>query len=250
MPARTRPSIRVGCAGWSIDRRGAHHFGEGASALARYATVFDCVEVNSSFHRAHRPETYARWASAVPARFRFSVKLPKTITHEMRLARTGDALARFAEEVAGLGAKLGGLLVQLPPSLGYDARAAATFFSMLRRRFDVPIACEPRHASWFTDRTGAVWSRYGIARVAADPPVPPGAGDPAGEGGWHYWRLHGSPRMYYSSYDETSLRALATRMRAVARGHRPAWCIFDNTAHGHATANALRLRELLPAGHA
>ena len=248
MQIRTRASIRIGCAGWSSDLRSAQHFGEGASALARYATVFDCAEINSSFHRPHRPETYARWASAVPARFRFSVKLPKTITHEMRLERTGDALARFAEEVAGLGAKLGGLLVQLPPSLAYEARVASTFFSMLRRRFDVPVACEPRHASWFTDRADAVWLRRGIARVAADPAAHPGAGHPAGEGAWHYWRLHGAPRMYYSSYGEKSLQALATRLRAVARRNRPAWCIFDNTAHGHATANALRLRELVAEG--
>ena len=137
MQTRTRPSIRIGCAGWGIDRGRAHRFGDGPSTLARYATVFDCVEINSSFHRAHKPETYARWASAVPARFRFSVKLPKTVTHEMRLERTGDALARFAGEVAGLGAKLAGLLVQLPPSLAYDARVASTFFSMLRRRFEV-----------------------------------------------------------------------------------------------------------------
>jgi uncharacterized protein YecE (DUF72 family) len=51
--------------------------------------------------------------------------------------------------------------------------------------------------------------------------------------------------MYYSSYDEASLQALAARMRAIARRNRPAWCIFDNTAHGHATANALRLLELV-----
>jgi uncharacterized protein YecE (DUF72 family) len=54
--------------------------------------------------------------------------------------------------------------------------------------------------------------------------------------------------MYYSSYGEKSLQALATRLRAVARRNRPAWCIFDNTAHGHATANALRLRELVAEG--
>ena len=245
MQTRTRPSIRIGCAGWGIDRGRAHRFGDGPSTLARYATVFDCVEINSSFHRAHKPETYARWASAVPARFRFSVKLPKTVTHEMRLERTGDALARFAGEVAGLGAKLAGLLVQLPPSLAYDARVASTFFSMLRRRFDASIACEPRHASWFADRADGVWSRYEVARVAADPAAHPGAGDPAGAGAWQYWRLHGAPRMYYSSYEEASLQALATRLGAMARRSRPAWCIFDNTAHGHATANALRLRELI-----
>lgn len=238
------PSIRIGCAGWSIDPGHADRFGEGASVLARYATVFDCVEINSSFHRPHRPETYARWAAAVPMRFRFSVKLPKAISHEARLQRTGEALAGFAGDVAGLGRKLGGLLLQLPPSLAYDARVAETFFAMLRRRFDVPVACEPRHASWWAPRVDVLWQRHGIARVAADPALSPAAAEPGGAGAWQYWRLHGAPRMYYSRYEEPALRTWARALAAHARRGRPAWCVFDNTAHGQATGNALRLREL------
>ncbi len=241
-------SIRIGCAGWSIDPGNAARFGEGDSVLARYATVFDCVEINSSFHRPHRLDTYMRWAASVPARFRFSVKLPKTISHEARLQRTGQALAGFADEVAGLGRKLAGLLVQLPPSLAYDARVAGAFFSMLRRRIDVPIACEPRHASWWEPRVDVLWQRHGIARVAADPALSPAAATPGGAGPWNYWRLHGAPRMYYSRYEEASLRAIAAALAAHARRGQPAWCIFDNTAHGQATGNALRLRELCGLG--
>jgi hypothetical protein len=70
------PHVRVGCAGWSILSRHGGHFDAGASHLARYATRFDVVEINSSFYRPHAVETYARWAAAVPARFRFSVKMP------------------------------------------------------------------------------------------------------------------------------------------------------------------------------
>lgn len=158
--------IRIGCAGWSIPSRHAGLFGEGGSHLARYATRFDVVEINSSFYRPHRPQTHARWAATVPAHFRFSVKLPRTITHELRLQKTGEPLRRFTSEVAGLGNKLGGLLVQLPPSLGYDGRIASTFFAMLRRRFSVPIACEPRHPSWFEPGVAGLWRRHAIARAA------------------------------------------------------------------------------------
>src|SRR5687768_14648643 len=115
--AGARPAIRIGCAGWSIASRQAALFGDGTSHLARYATRFDVVEINSSFHRPHRQQTYARWAESVPRHFRFSVKLPRVITHDARLHGVGDALTRFADEIAGLGAKLGGVLVQLPPSL-------------------------------------------------------------------------------------------------------------------------------------
>jgi uncharacterized protein YecE (DUF72 family) len=237
--------IRIGCAGWAIASAHAHLFGEGDSTLARYATRFPVVEVNSTFYRSHRPDTYARWASTVPRAFRFSVKVPKAITHEARLVRVGPALRAFARDVAGLGSKLGGVLVQLPPSLAFDARVAGTFFRQLRAAFDVPIACEPRHASWFAPNADAVWDRFDVARAAADPAMFDAAGTPGGAGRWWYYRLHGAPRMYYSAYDEARLVALAAELRERDRPRRPAWCIFDNTAHSHAVANAARLQELL-----
>lgn len=237
--------IRIGCAGWAIASRQAASFGEGDSTLARYATRFPVVEINSTFHRSHKPETFARWAGAVPRSFRFSVKLPKSITHEARLVRCGPAIVRFKEEVAGLGSKLGGVLVQLPPSLAFDARVAATFFGQLRRAFAVPIACEPRHASWFEPNVDRVWERYEVARVRADPAPVDGADIPGGSGKWHYFRLHGAPRMYYSAYEEERLAGFAAELRACATQRRPTWCIFDNTAHSHAVENALRLQDLL-----
>jgi len=225
--------------------RHAGWFGADGSHLARYATRFDVVEINSSFYRPHAATTYARWAASVPPGFRFSVKLPKAITHEARLLRAGDALSRFAGEISGLGRSLGGVLVQLPPSLAFDARIADTFFATLRRRLDVPVACEPRHPGWFEPRVDVIWRRYDIARVAADPARLPGAAQPGGFGRWRYWRLHGAPRMYYDRYDDARLRAFADALGSGAKPGQSTWCIFDNTAAGHAVADAVRLQELL-----
>jgi uncharacterized protein YecE (DUF72 family) len=237
--------IRIGCAGWSIASKQAALFGDGDSTLARYATRFSVVEVNSTFHRSHRPDTFVRWAATVPRTFRFTVKLPKTITHEARLVGTGPAIRTFAHEIAGLGTKLGGVLVQLPPSLAFDARVAGTFFRQMRTVFEVPIACEPRHPSWFAPRVDALWERFDVARVVADPPMPEGAGTPGGAGPWRYFRLHGTPRMYYSAYGDARLAEFAAQLRACDRARRQVWCMFDNTAHSHAVENAARLQELL-----
>ncbi|HBZ46203.1 MAG TPA: DUF72 domain-containing protein, partial [Stenotrophomonas sp.] len=159
MPASSGPL--VGCAGWSIPGRYADLFGPGESMLARYATRFPVVEINSSFYRPHKPGTYERWAASVPPAFRFSVKIPRTISHDSALVGVGPLLDRFLDDSSALGTKLGGLLLQLPPSLALDTRRASSFFRALRRRSGVPLVCEPRHASWFTDTADALLLRHG-----------------------------------------------------------------------------------------
>jgi uncharacterized protein YecE (DUF72 family) len=237
----------IGCAGWAIPSAHSSLFGEGDSVLARYARRFNAVEINSCFYRSHQRKTYQRWAEIVPEDFRFSVKLPRIVTHEQRLQRTGAALDRFVDEVGGLGAKLGGALVQLPPSLEFDARVAGTFFAMLRRRCSWPIACEARHGSWFAAAPEDLLNRYRIARVVADPELHRHPDAEGAVGLWRYWRLHGAPRVYYSEYSDRSLKTLAADVRRAAARGSPPWIIFDNTAHGHATANAARLQSLLAA---
>ena len=238
--------LRIGCAGWAIGREHSAQFPDGASALARYATRFSAVEINSSFYRPHQQKTYARWAAAVPEDFLFSVKLPKTVTHAARLVKTAPLLDAFIDQTQGLGNKLGCLLVQLPPSLAFDARVAATFFGMLRRRWDGAVVCEPRHASWFSPGREAFWQRHAIARAGADPAPCPGGRHPAGAASVRYWRMHGSPHMYYSAYDDAALSALASAIVGdPASTEVVGWIIFDNTALGHAIPNAFRLKTLM-----
>ncbi|UNK42732.1 DUF72 domain-containing protein [Luteimonas sp. S4-F44] len=239
---------RIGCAGWSIASRDVALFGDGASMLARYATRFDLVEINSSFYRPHRRATYERWAASVPAGFRFSAKLPRTITHEYRLRGCGPLLDDFLEAATGLGDRLGCLLVQLPPSLAFDARSAATFLAVLRRRWTGGLACEVRHGSWLTPPAEALLQRHGVARVAADPARHGTDARPGGAPDLVYWRWHGSPQIYRSAYDAAALDALAAAIAA-----RPAsrhWVVFDNTVAGHATGNAAALQDRLQAGPA
>ena len=236
------PDFRIGTAGWTIPAASASSFPREGSSLERYAARFDCAEINSSFHRSHRPGTWQRWASSVPDGFRFSAKLPREITHQRRLADCSAALASALAEMEGLGDRLEILLVQLPPSLVFELSAAGAFFAELRARWSRGIACEPRHPSWFEPGPEALLTDRRVARVAADPARVPVAAEPGGWRGLAYYRLHGSPRTYRSSYDDGRLEDYAGRLAAEAG---PAWCIFDNTASGAATADALKLKALM-----
>jgi len=230
--------IYVGTAGWNIPRAHKTRFPHEGTGLQRYAARLDAAEINTSFYRPHAVTIYQRWAAAVPRGFRFAVKMPKVISHERALTRSREPLERFLDEVAGLGEKLGVLLLQLPPSHAFDARRAGRFFDRLRARHEGPIACEPRHASWTSPSAGRLLVRFRIARVAADPPRAEGLHEPGGWPGLVYYRWHGSPRPYFSPYPPEQLDTLARRL---TRATVDAWCIFDNTGSGSAAGNALDL---------
>jgi len=234
--------IRIGTAGWAIPSNYQELFAKEGSTLERYARVLNAVEINSSFHRHHREQTYERWASSVPKAFRFSVKVPRALTHEGELTPDPQVLDRFAAEIRSLGGKLGVLLVQLPPKLAFDAKSATRFFKALRKRLDVPLALEPRHPSWGLEGAERMLAGSGIARVAADPAPWTGAGIPGGCADLAYFRWHGSPRKYYSDYDAERLADLHRQVTEAAREGADVWIIFDNTAHGHALGNALALK--------
>lgn len=239
----------VGTAGWPLPAGLRERFGAGDSLLERYATRLPGVEINSSFYRSHQPATYARWAASVPADFCFSVKLPRAITHERRLVDAEAALDDFLVQAGHLGDKLGCLLVQLPPSLGLNEAQANQFFATLRERHAGAMVLEPRHRTWFGKAGQALLAHHGIGLVRADPLACQDAqwpvDDAAPVGGVVYYRLHGSPRMYYSAYNDAFVQALAQHMVADARRAEAVWCIFDNTAEGAATADALAMQDLL-----
>jgi uncharacterized protein YecE (DUF72 family) len=247
--------IIVGTAGWAIPRAAAARFPGDGPHLERYAGVFGAAEINSSFHRPHAVKVYEKWAALTPDGFRFSVKLPRTITHEARLRRARRPLASFLESVAGLGRKLGPLLVQLPPSLEFDARLARTFFGLMRELHDGPVVCEPRHASWLAPRADAVLERHRVGRVAADPVEAREAGEPGGylgpggdgAGAIVYYRLHGAPRKYWDRYPIERIRAWAAALQRWPRGAN-VWCMFDNTAGSAAVENALEFLEAAGGG--
>lgn len=224
-----------------MPRTSAFHVESDGTHLQRYARVLRCAEINSSFYRPHAIATYARWRDSTPPDFRFAVKIPKAITHELTLQGARDPFVSFLTQTDGLGEKRGPLLVQVPPSLSFDVAVVNRFFQMVRRLYDGPLVCEPRHASWFTSAVTALLTRYEVSRVAADPPPVPDGAVPAGWPGLAYFRLHGSPRRYWSRYGARDIAALADTLRRAAAA-ATVWCVFDNTASGAAIENAWELR--------
>ena len=233
--------LLVGCAGWSLPKAAADAFPVEGSHLERYAAVFPTVEINSSFYKPHKPETYMRWADSVPDGFRFTVKVPRGITHDARLVDIDEQLARFHGEAGLLGDKLGCLLVQLPPRFGFNDAAAHAFFDQLHDRFGCSIAFEGRHPSWFSEPATGLLCECGVIRVIADPAAGQPGPHEATHDGEAYVRLHGTPRIYYSRYPADEIAQWRARMDAMVAAGRTVWCIFDNTAEGASVPNALEL---------
>lgn len=239
--------VRIGTAGWTIPKQHTSLFPTEGSHLERYARSFNCVEVNSSFHRPHMPKIWQRWAESTPPDFKFAVKMPKAITHEAKLLNAGALLQAFLEQVHGMGEKLGPLLIQLPPKLAFDEGVAHEFFTTFRELHASAAVLEPRHVSWFTPTVERFLRGFEISRVAADPAK--GSTLASRPGGWQalrYYRLHGAPRTYYSDYSGDFLEDFATSLRDETPAiTKEIWVVFDNTALGHATANALELTRLI-----
>lgn len=132
--------------------------------LAHYATRFSAVEINMTFRRQAAPKTIDRWREAVGEDFRFTLKAHQRITHWKRLVDAGEDVGYFCEHVRALGAKLGPILFQTPPTLAFDADVLDTFFSSLPPGHT--YAFEPRHDS-FRD-ANEVFRRHGVARCCND----------------------------------------------------------------------------------
>jgi uncharacterized protein YecE (DUF72 family) len=223
--------IFIGTAGWAIPKAYADRFPKDGTQLERYAKVFNFTEINRTFYQLPLAKTFAKWYDETPKRFRFSAKLPRSVTHFGKLRKNFEDLAKFFERVGELREKFYGALAQLPPSLRFEEKVFEDFVKEVRRHYKGALFIEPRHESW----EKVDFQNFDVLPVRSDPPfahIEPL--DPA------YFRLHGSPKLYYSSYEENFLQELAKKLK----NYRESAVIFNNTAGGAAIDNALRLLEL------
>lgn len=229
--------IYVGTAAWTIPKNAAEHFPIEGSHLARYSLRLNSVEINSSFYKDHQPKSYKKWAEETPDNFRFSVKLNKRFTHECNLEIEEVDLMENLNGISELGDKWGVLLLQFPKSQEFHFDHMKTFYRTIRKVFKGPVALEARNMTWMSKESLSLIKQFNISKVIADPEKCPGEL----ESEIKYYRLHGSPEIYKSNYEDDYLNNLYEELN---RATTDVWCIFDNTTFGYATNNAVTIKDM------
>jgi uncharacterized protein YecE (DUF72 family) len=236
-------NILVGTSGWQYaDWRGRFYPRglPGRAWLTHYAERFPTVEVNNSFYRLPDAATFARWRTQTPTGFVMAVKASRYITHVRRLRDCRDPVRLLWSRARRLGAKLGPVLFQLPPTFPADHARLAAFLRLLPH--SMRAAFEFRHPSWFTDDTYALLDGAGAALVLADRPRarPP----QVVTGGWAYLRFHqGRPNA--PGYTREKLRRWANRIRAMRA--RDVFVYFNNDEDAAAPHDAALLSDMFTA---
>ncbi len=238
--------VRVGCSGFMYDHwKGAFYPGDLPKRewFGHYAAVFDTVELNVTFYRLPKPESFRRWYERSPEGFSFSIKGSRYITHVRRLEGTAEALGRFFEPALNLGEKLSVVLWQFPPGFGPEPSRLEEFLRLLRDYRMVRHAFEFRHQGWIVPEVTSLLREEGHAFCMADWPA--FANELPVTADFVYIRRHGHGGRYDSCYSSGELRSDAARIRAYLEKGLDVYVYFNNDAFGYAPRNATELKEML-----
>jgi uncharacterized protein YecE (DUF72 family) len=228
----------VGTSGYNYPEWRGAFYPDGLAAkdmLGYYAARFPTVEVNYTFYRMPNPRTVAGWTAATPAGFTFALKAPQRITHHARLVNVDEPLRYFCDTVRLLGAKLGPVLFQLPPTFRKDAERLGEL--LVRLPPDLPSAFEFRHRSWFDDEVYALLRSRNAALAIVD--QEDGATPAVGTADWGYYRLRAV------AYSAEQLGRWADAIRTLGQGWRQAFVYFKHEEAATGPALARQLAALL-----
>jgi uncharacterized protein YecE (DUF72 family) len=240
--------LYFGCAGWSYKEWIGALYDPGKSMLKQYSSVFDTVELNSSFYEAPDKGTILGLTRHTSRGFMFSAKINQRFTHELRLKideETQDHLEEFVELFDPLLTqdRLGCLLVQLPPSLKRDDQLLQDFLAALPHRYDYVV--EFRHPSWIHDATWRTLSKYQVAYCIVDEPLLPPEIHVTSSIGYIRWHGHGERPWYNYRYTQQQLRDWIPKIREVQENTTKTFGIFNNHFHGYAPENCIQTMKML-----
>ena len=244
MDATVSKRVYIGTSGWSYKHWKEVFYPPGLPAskwLDFYAKHFDSVEVNSSFYRLPKRETFESWHKKTPQGFIFAPKASRYITHVKKLKGAEGAWERFFNNVLGLGEKLGPILFQFPANWQANLERLGSFLTILPSGYK--YAFEFRHESWFTEETYKLLRDGGAALCIADSPLWPTS--IVTTASFTYIRFHGGKVLYASEYSEPELKKWAGIIERFLSDNIEVYAYFNNDAFGYAVKNAVQLKELL-----
>ncbi|MDT8757866.1 DUF72 domain-containing protein [Sphingomonas psychrotolerans] len=236
--------IRVGCSGWIYAHWRGRFYPEKLAVknwFAFYAEHFDTVEINNSFYRLPKAETFDAWRKQAPPGFCYAVKANRFLTQAKKLKDCAEPIERMMAPFRHLQPALGPILYQLPPRFRINLERLESFLQLIPR--DVINVFEFRDKSWYDDAVFALLERYGASFCAHDMPGSDSARIAVGP--VTYLRFHGGEGKYWGRYSDEGLLAAADWMVEQARGGRTVWAYFNNDAEAHAVHDALTLKAML-----
>ncbi len=241
MTGTASPSVVIGTSGWDYPEWvGPVYPSRGVDdRLAYYASrLFSAVEVNSTFYRLPPVSVARSWVRRTPPGFRFAAKFPRTITHDLKLRDADAELRRFLDVLAPLreADRFVAALLQLPPSLAFDAETARAFYASLPR--DLPVAVEFREPSWLSEASFALLREHGLAFVVVDEPKLPARLAVTAPFAYVRFHGHGRPLWYDYTYTDQELAPWVERVRTLAtEAPRGVYVFFNNHFRGDAVRN-------------
>jgi uncharacterized protein YecE (DUF72 family) len=241
------PGLFIGCSGFTYPHWRGGFYPEKLPQtrwFEHYCSVFSTVELNVTFYRLLKPETFEQWRLKSPAGFSFSVKGSRFITHVKRLLDPEEPLERFFDGALRLGEKLRSVLWQFPPGFGRDSPRLERFLATLER-YPVRNALEFRNVSWCAEEIIDICRKAGVALCMAD--WPDFITDLPVTSDFVYIRRHGRGGSYSGRYSLEELKSDAVRIRGYLERGMDVHIYFNNDAHAYATENARELIGLLEA---
>ncbi|MCI4368289.1 MAG: DUF72 domain-containing protein [Thermoplasmata archaeon] len=239
--------ILIGTCGWDYPEWvGPFYPKRGVSDRLRYyAQQFPIVEVDSTFYRLPPASHALSWSKRTPAGFRFAVKFPQSITHDRRLVESGRELREFLEVLAPLreSGKFAAALLQLPPSLTFDARSVRRFYETLPP--GLPVAVEFREKSWLDPESLSLLREFRLAHVVVDEPLLPVRLEVTAPFSYLRFHGHGAPVWYDYTYSPAELTSWVPKVRELAERSEAAYVFFNNHFRGDAASNGTTLTQLL-----
>ncbi|HWC40199.1 MAG TPA: DUF72 domain-containing protein [Acidimicrobiales bacterium] len=229
--------LLIGTSGWQYRSWRETFYPSGmpqARWLEHYADRFQTLEVNNAFYRLPEARTFTDWARRTPDDFLVGVKMSRYLTHVRRLRQPAEPVKLFLSRARHLGAKLGPVLLQLPPTLRADIPALAA--TLDRFPSAVRVAVELRHESWFTDETAALLADHGTALCWADGPK---LRTPLWRtADWGYVRFHEGRATPHPCYGRAALTTWARRLADTWGEDADVFAFFNNDERGCAVRDA------------